>query len=107
MALPYRRQDLAKFIRFHDITDEQVADRLGIEPGEVKNLKFGARYPNPDELRVLFDLFGMPVEVLFETELLRYREATEWPPRGSGFSGPRRPIQPYPQITVSRRAGDL
>ena len=99
MALPYRRQMLAKTITYRDLTVAKVAEALGVEFSEIANLAKGARYPSPDELRGLFDLFGLPVETLLEPELLRYREATEWPPRGPGFRGPRRAVEPYPQIT--------
>lgn len=105
MALPYRRQQLAKFIPFNDLTYADVAEALGVEWIEVSNLANGARYPSPDELRILSTLLNaMPVETFFEEELLRYRMASEWPPRGPGFRGERKPVTPYPDPSHDRKA---
>lgn len=82
MALPHRRQQLAKFIPFHDLTPTLVAKALGTDSTRIKNLCRGGAYPSPDEIVALEKLFGLPVEVLFEPEMLAYRNGP-WPaPRG-------------------------
>ena len=82
MALPRRRQQLAKFIPFHDLTPAIVARVLGTDRARVQNLCKGQAYPSPDEIVALERLFGLPVEVLFEESMLVYRNGP-WPaPRG-------------------------
>ncbi|WP_168380849.1 MULTISPECIES: helix-turn-helix domain-containing protein [unclassified Microbacterium] len=78
MVLPHRRQQLAKFIPFHDLTRKKVAAALGCSVTRVSNLCKGGLYPTPDEIATLERLFGMPVEVLLEPALLEYRHS--WPP---------------------------
>lgn len=93
MALPKREQPLARFIAFHNLTQEQFAEALsdstlGIEVtlNEVRGLVRGARYPSPRELDRISAIFqGLPVEVFFDREMLRYRHVTSWPPKGKGF----------------------
>ena len=78
MALPHRRQQLAKFIQFHDLTHEKVAKALGTNVVRVSNLTKGHVHPSPEEIDSLERLFGMPVEVLLEEALLEFRD--NWPP---------------------------
>ena len=78
MALPRRRQQLAKFIPFHDLTLAIVAETLGADRARVHNLCWGNAYPSPSEIAALERLFGLPVEVLFEPAMLVYRGT--WPP---------------------------
>ena len=78
MALPHRRQQLARFILFHELTGEKVAFALGCSVTRVRNLSQGHVYASPDEIAALERLFGLPVEVLLEPDLLIYRE--NWPP---------------------------
>lgn len=97
MALPYERQkSLVTLIYLRDLTVAKVADYLGVTYREVASLTKGGRYPSPDELRGLAELFGLPVETFLDAELLRYRHETEWPPTGPGFRGPKRAVEPYP-----------
>ncbi|TFC06751.1 hypothetical protein [Cryobacterium mannosilyticum] len=57
---------------------------------EVSNLAKGARYPNPREIDGIVKLFGgLPIEAMFEAEMLKYRDAESWPPKGAGFRPPR------------------
>ncbi|MGZ0068090.1 helix-turn-helix transcriptional regulator [Microbacterium arborescens] len=82
MALPHRRQQLAKFIPFHDLSQSDVAKALGTDTTRVKNLCRGGAYPSPGDIAVLERLFGLPIEVLFEEDMLTYRDGP-WPaPRG-------------------------
>jgi hypothetical protein len=78
VALPHRKQQLQKFIPFHDLTIEQVALALGCNSIRVKNLCQGHIYPTPAECDALERLFGLPVEVLLEARLIAYRY--DWPP---------------------------
>lgn len=78
MALPHRRQQLAKFIPFHDLSLAQVATVLGCNKTRVQNLCWGRLYPTPDEISALERLFSLPIEVLLEPNLLEYRH--NWPP---------------------------
>jgi transcriptional regulator with XRE-family HTH domain len=87
LALPHRRQQLAKFIPFHELTYAQVAAALGTGIASVHSLAHGRRYPTPDEIRKLEALFGLPVEVLFDPAMLTYRDVAQWPPVGAGFRG--------------------
>lgn len=104
MALPYQRQkNLVKLIYLRDLTVAKVAAYLGVSYREVASLTKGGRYPSPDELRGLAELFGLPVETFLDEELLRYRMASEWPPTGPGFRGPKHAVVPYPDPAQRRR----
>lgn len=85
MALPHRRQQLAKFIAFHDLTYPQVAAALGTNTIRVANLTKGHTYPSPEEIEALQRLFGLPPEVLFDAEMLEFRDGP-WPvPEGTAL----------------------
>lgn len=87
MALPHRRQQLANFTAVYGLTHAQLAEAIGVTPNEVTNLVKGVRYPSPRELEAISKVFnGLPVEVFFEPELLKYRDHVGvWPPKGRGF----------------------
>lgn len=89
MALPHRRQQLAKFIPFHDLTAKSLGERLGVTESSVRLLIYGHRYPSPDEIKSLESIFGMPIEVLLEPDLLVHRNGP-WPPVGRGHQPGRR-----------------
>jgi len=82
VPLPHRRQQLAKFIPFHDLSLSVVAKALYTDATRIKNLCRGGAYPSPDEIVALERLFGLPIEILFEDDMLTYRDGP-WPaPRG-------------------------
>lgn len=90
MALPRRRQRLAKLIPFHDLTRRGLAARLDITEGEVNNLCKGLRYPSPGEITKLESIFNLSIEQIFEPAMLVHRSAESWPPHGKGFRPARR-----------------
>jgi transcriptional regulator with XRE-family HTH domain len=83
VALPHRRQQLAKFINWHDLTQAKVGEILGVNAVRVANISQGHAYPSPEEITALETLFGLPIETMFEPDMLTYRES--WPPP-SGFA---------------------
>jgi transcriptional regulator with XRE-family HTH domain len=85
MALPHKKQNLAKQIPYHDLTAAQVAEAIGITTAEVHNLCKGRRYPSPREIVALEKIMGLPIEVLLHKDMLVYRYAETWPPKGAGF----------------------
>jgi len=80
VALPRRKQTLAKFIPFHDLTRETVAKALGTNRARVNNICKGITFPSPDEIAALERLFGVPIEVLLDPAMLEYRDPAKWPP---------------------------
>lgn len=85
MALPHRRQQLAKFIPFHELTHQKVADVLGCSLTRIRNIINGHVYPSPDEITALERLFSLPIVVLLEKDMLDYQHGP-WPiPRGTAL----------------------
>lgn len=83
MALPHRRQQLAKFIKVHDLTYKKVAEALQTDAVRINNMVQGKLYPTPAECDALEALFGLPAELMLEPSMLAWRH--NWPPRyGSG-----------------------
>jgi transcriptional regulator with XRE-family HTH domain len=79
VALPKRRQQLAKFIYNEDLTRTEVAAAIGVKRNRLANLIKGRTYPTPDECRALSRLFNnMPYQALFDAEMLEYFDS--WPP---------------------------
>ncbi|MEW1834532.1 helix-turn-helix transcriptional regulator [Microbacterium sp. NPDC079995] len=95
MALPRRRQQLGKFIPFHELTHQQVADVLGCSLSRVRNIINGNAFPSPTEIQQLERLFGLPVEVLLDAEMLEFRNGPWPPPRGTALLLQR--TKPRPQ----------
>lgn len=87
MSLPRRLQPFAKFVRAHNLTYDEVAEQIGLTRSEVNNLAQGNRYPSPREIDAILALFdhAQPIETLFDAELLKYKDAKNWPPVGRGF----------------------
>lgn len=85
MALPHHQQALGKWIfRYRGLTAAEVADKIGIKYSRLSNIIKGHTYPTPEEIDALEALIGMPAEVLFDPEMLAYRES--WPPpRGAAL----------------------
>ena len=79
MALPHSRQPIVRHIKVHDLTYKKVALALGTNAVRINNLAQGHTYPSPAEIGTLEKLFGLPIEVLLNEELLEYRY--NWPPR--------------------------
>ncbi len=64
--LPTRSKEAATIAELAEgagIRASQIADRLGITPGDARRLLRGQREPLADEMRVLSDLFGSVPEV--------------------------------------------
>lgn len=80
MALPFRRQQLAKFIPFHDHTAktfaEAVSSRLSegesVSTADIVNFSHGRKYPSAREIRAIeLALGGLPIQTLLEARLIR------------------------------------
>jgi transcriptional regulator with XRE-family HTH domain len=80
VVLPRKRQsNFARFIPYHELTRKQVAEAIGVNMARLGNIINGDTYPTPDELDKIEKLFGgMPAQVLFDKEMLEFRE--NWPP---------------------------
>jgi transcriptional regulator with XRE-family HTH domain len=68
---------IARHIKIRDTSYNEVADAIGMGRVRFSNLARANVYPTPDELAALEAFFSLPAEVLFEPELLRFRN--EWP----------------------------
>ena len=47
-----------------DLTQEQVATKVGVHQTRVSHWERGSRVPSPDQLEALAELFGVKVETL-------------------------------------------
>jgi transcriptional regulator with XRE-family HTH domain len=85
VALPHKQQNLARQIRYHSLSAAQVAEAIGITPSEVHNICKGKRYPSPREIVAIEKVMSLPIETLLDAEMLKFRDAETWPPKGAGF----------------------
>lgn len=86
MGLPFRRQPLGDFIQVHELTHRQVARAIGAsDPARVNNLIAGRSYPTAAEIEALERLMKLPIQVMFDPEVLKY-----FNPDGSIHSAARR-----------------
>lgn len=79
MALPHRPQRFRRFIKYHELTYAEAAEKLGMSVARLANLTKGHVYPTPaecDAIEALF--FPIPISNMFEPDLLAYRH--DWPP---------------------------
>lgn len=80
MALPHKRQNLARFIPFYDFTARTFADAVNqslapserVSMADVQNYTRGRRYPSAREIRAIELAFGgsLPIHVLLEDSML-------------------------------------
>jgi transcriptional regulator with XRE-family HTH domain len=85
VGLPHKQQNLARQIRYHGLSAATVAEAIGITAAEVHNICKGKRYPSPREIIALEKVISLPIEVLLDEDMLKYRQADSWPPKGAGF----------------------
>lgn len=85
MGLPFRRQPLGNLIQSHELTFKQVARTLRCNFGRINNMVSGRVYPTAAEIEALERLIGLPVQTMFDDEVLKY-----FNPNGSIFSRTRR-----------------
>lgn len=81
MALPHRRQQLAKFIPFRDFTPASFAAEVSkyltedeaLKRWDILNITYGRRYPSARELRAIELALGgsLPINVVLEESMLR------------------------------------
>ncbi len=57
--------NIRKYRREPDLTQEQFADRLGVSPQAVSRWKNGTTYPDMELIPVLTGFFGVSLDVLF------------------------------------------
>lgn len=84
MPVPRQRQPLLKWINWHSLTAQQVADAIGCDVFRVKNICQGMTYPSADEIRGLEMLFKLPITIMLEPAMLIYRDGAVWPPHRGG-----------------------
>ncbi|MWB98309.1 helix-turn-helix domain-containing protein [Agromyces seonyuensis] len=96
--LTFNDQPLKRFVQHRGWTyaafARELADRTGepLSSNEAMLICRGRRHPSPKQIDAILDLLGgsLPVEVVFEPELLEFRHS--WPPkRGTKPSGWVRP----------------
>lgn len=84
MALPHRRQKVARFLKLNDVSQQKAAEAMGSSVTHVRNVIKGHTYPTPDELRMFSKLCNdMPYQVMFDEEMYSYVDAgQDSPPPG-------------------------
>lgn len=85
MGLPARRQPLGNIIQAHDLTVRKTARVLGCNEVRLYNMIAGKLRPTAAEIDALEELIGLPVQTMFDSEVLKY-----FNPNGSRFSRARR-----------------
>ena len=85
MGLPFRRQPLGNHIRVREFTHKQVARALGSHVTRVNVLVSGRSYPTAAEIDALERLIDLPIQTMFDPEMLKYFNV-----EGSRFSRARR-----------------
>lgn len=83
--LPRRRQQLVRLIKSRDITRKDFAKLAGLDPSRLNNLITGNTFPRPEEIKALESFFGLPVETMFEPDMLAYRHSG--PPKAGARPG--------------------
>ncbi len=86
MGLPFQRQPIGNILQAHELSHKQVARAIDAKTiGRVNNLIMGRVYPTAVEIDALEKLVGLPIQTMFEPEVLKY-----FNPNGSRFSRARR-----------------
>ena len=71
MALTRRRQPAKRFLVVNEITQREAAEFIGCRVNHLRNALNGRSHPNESVREKLPILVGMPLEVLFEAEVLQ------------------------------------
>ena len=85
MGLPFSRQRLGDFIKDREFTHRQVARALDCKAPRINSLIMGRVYPTSAEIEALERLVELPIQTMFDSEVLKY-----FNPEGSRFSRARR-----------------
>ncbi len=72
MGLPFRRQPLGNHISVRELTHKQVARALGSPVPRVNVLISGRSYPTAKEIEALEELIDLPIQTMFDPEMLKY-----------------------------------
>ena len=70
MALTRRRQPAKRFLVVHEISQREAAEFIGCRINHLRNALNGRSHPNESVRERLPILVGMPLEVLFDPEVL-------------------------------------
>jgi transcriptional regulator with XRE-family HTH domain len=70
VALTHRRQPARRLLVSRDLTTREAADFIGCTTAHLANVLRGRAYPSVEVRAQLPVLLGLPIQVLFEQELL-------------------------------------
>ncbi|PVE67915.1 helix-turn-helix domain-containing protein [Microbacterium testaceum] len=79
MALPKTRQMVTEIALDRGLTRAQIAAATGIAVSAYSNHAKGRRHVSPDEAKAYEAFFGLPIQTLFDDDVLAY--VNDWPPR--------------------------
>ena len=63
---------LSKHLKVRDLSHSEVAAALGCKYTRVNSLVMGLTYPTADEIHALEQLIGLPIETMFDDNILKY-----------------------------------
>jgi len=72
MGLPFRRQPLGDLLQAHEVTYRQAARALKCNEGRINNMVAGRVYPTAVEIDALEELIGLPIQTMFDNEVLKF-----------------------------------
>ncbi len=69
-------QMLGKHLKVRKLTYAQVAEALGCKRSRVSSLIQALTYPTADEIHALEQLIGLPIETMFDENMLKFYKRT-------------------------------
>lgn len=67
---------LGKHLKVRKLTYAQVAEALGCKRSRVSSLIQALTYPTADEIHALEQLIGLPIETMFDENMLKFYKRT-------------------------------
>lgn len=65
-------QMLGKHLKVRKLTYAEVAEAIGCKRTRISSLIQGLTYPTADEIHALEELIGLPIETMFDENILKF-----------------------------------
>ena len=100
------KDNLIALRKYHNLSQEELADRLGVTRQTISKYETGATIPDVEKCKQLADLYGVTVDSLIATTSVDGGESILPPPKGKNIWGSVT-INERGQIVIPKNVRDI